>query len=67
MGTGGGSQVKQASNMNLRGAIIHVLGDLVQSIGVAVAGALIWWRQVLRSFPLTPCLPPVSIDESYNG
>lgn len=31
-------------NMNLRGAAIHVLGDLVQSVGVAVAGALIWWK-----------------------
>ncbi|PRW39381.1 Cation efflux system related [Chlorella sorokiniana] len=32
-------------NMNMRGAIIHVIGDFVQSIGVAVAGALIWWHQ----------------------
>lgn len=29
-----------------RGAIIHVIGDFVQSIGVAVAGALIWLHQV---------------------
>lgn len=34
------------SNINLRGAVIHVLGDFVQSIGVAAAGALIWWKQV---------------------
>ena len=33
-------------NINLRGAVIHVLGDFVQSIGVAAAGALIWWKQV---------------------
>jgi zinc transporter 2 len=32
-------------NINMRGAIIHVLGDLVQSVGVAIAGALIWWHQ----------------------
>jgi solute carrier family 30 (zinc transporter), member 2 len=32
-------------NMNLRGAFIHVLGDLVQSVGVAIAGALIWMHQ----------------------
>ena len=32
--------------MNLRGAVLHVIGDLVQSIGVAVAGVLIWWNQV---------------------
>lgn len=31
---------------SLPGAIIHVIGDFVQSIGVAVAGALIWWHQV---------------------
>ena len=34
-----------ADNINLRGAVIHVLGDFVQSIGVAIAGALIWWNQ----------------------
>lgn len=34
-----------AHNINEQGAIIHVLGDLVQSVGVAIAGALIWWKQ----------------------
>ena len=33
-------------NINLRGAVIHIMGDLVQSIGVAAAGALIWYKQV---------------------
>ncbi|KDD76571.1 cation efflux family protein [Helicosporidium sp. ATCC 50920] len=33
------------SNLNLHGAVVHVIGDLVQSIGVALAGALIWWKQ----------------------
>lgn len=33
------------SNMNIRGAAIHVLGDLLQSVGVAVAGIIIWWHQ----------------------
>ena len=39
--------------MNLRGALLHVIGDLVQSIGVAFAGILIWINQVqsLCSFP----------------
>ena len=36
------------ANINLRGAVIHVLGDFVQSIGVAAAGALIWWKQVMQ-------------------
>ena len=32
------------SNINIRGAVIHVFGDLVQSLGVAFAGALIWYH-----------------------
>ena len=32
-------------SINLKGAVIHVLGDLIQSLGVAAAGALIWWKQ----------------------
>ena len=33
-----------------RGALLHVAGDLVQSLGVALAGALIWWKQA-RALP----------------
>jgi Co/Zn/Cd efflux system component len=29
-------------NQNLRGAILHVIGDFMQSVGVAAAGAVIW-------------------------
>lgn len=29
-------------NQNLRGAILHVMGDLLQSLGVALAGLVIW-------------------------
>ncbi|KAF5834230.1 hypothetical protein DUNSADRAFT_9182 [Dunaliella salina] len=32
-------------NMNMRSALLHVLGDLLQSIGVALAGLLIWIKQ----------------------
>merc|ERR1711974_441457 len=32
------------ANINVRAAIIHVIGDLIQSAGVAVAGAIIWAR-----------------------
>lgn len=35
-----------ARNINLHGAVLHVIGDLVQSLGVAVAGAIIWIKQV---------------------
>lgn len=37
--------VGEEENINLRGAVIHIIGDLVQSVGVALAGALIWWKQ----------------------
>lgn len=32
-------------NMSVRAAAIHILGDMVQSIGVVFAGALIWWHE----------------------
>lgn len=32
-------------NINLRGAVLHVIGDLLQSIGVALAGLLIWLHE----------------------
>lgn len=33
-------------NQNLRGAIVHVMGDIMQSVGVAIAGAIIWCASV---------------------
>lgn len=44
-----GSDGGGRENINLRGAVLHIIGDLVQSIGVAAAGALIWWKQVCRA------------------
>lgn len=38
--------MSEAQNINLRSAMLHVLGDLVQSSGVALAGLLIWWHEV---------------------
>lgn len=35
-------------NQNLRGAIVHVIGDILQSIGVAIAGAIIWCAPVCQ-------------------
>uniref|UniRef100_A0A7S3QN55 Cation efflux protein cytoplasmic domain-containing protein n=1 Tax=Dunaliella tertiolecta TaxID=3047 RepID=A0A7S3QN55_DUNTE len=32
-------------NLNMRSALLHVVGDLLQSIGVALAGLLIWIKQ----------------------
>lgn len=37
-----------AGNINVRGAYLHVLGDLIQSIGVMVAGAIIWYKPEWR-------------------
>ena len=31
-------------NINVRAAFIHTIGDLVQSIGVIVAGYIIWFK-----------------------
>lgn len=30
--------------MNVRAAIIHVIGDIVQSIGVVIAAIMIYWK-----------------------
>jgi len=31
-------------NVNLRAAYIHILGDMLQSVGVILAAAIIFWR-----------------------
>jgi Co/Zn/Cd efflux system component len=33
----------EEQNINIRGAYLHVLGDLVQSVGVMLAGLVIWF------------------------
>lgn len=38
----GHSNGKEHANINMRGALLHVVGDLLQSFGVAMAGLLIW-------------------------
>lgn len=40
------SDVKQKKqrNINLQGAYLHVLGDSIQSIGVMIGGAIIWYK-----------------------
>lgn len=47
--SGGGSKsvggVKQKKrNINVQGAYLHVLGDSIQSIGVMIGGAIIWYK-----------------------
>jgi zinc transporter 2 len=33
-----------SESVNVHAAYLHVLGDLIQSIGVAIAALVIWWR-----------------------
>ncbi|XVE73620.1 hypothetical protein DITRI_Ditri11bG0133400 [Diplodiscus trichospermus] len=35
---------KKRRNINIQGAYLHVLGDSIQSIGVMIGGAIIWWK-----------------------
>jgi len=40
----GGHGGADAVNINVMAAYIHVVGDLVQTIGVIIAAVLIWWQ-----------------------
>lgn len=35
---------KKGRNINVQGAYLHVLGDSIQSIGVMIGGAIIWYK-----------------------
>lgn len=35
---------KERRNINVQGAYLHVLGDLIQSVGVMIRGGLIWYN-----------------------
>ncbi|KAI3966332.1 hypothetical protein MKX01_007175 [Papaver californicum] len=35
---------KKKRNINVQGAYLHVLGDSIQSIGVMIGGAIIWYK-----------------------
>ncbi|RYR02785.1 hypothetical protein Ahy_B06g081608 isoform A [Arachis hypogaea] len=34
----------ESKNVNVQGAYLHVLGDSIQSVGVMIGGAIIWWK-----------------------
>jgi len=40
----GGTKKKKQWNINVQGAYLHVLGDSIQSIGVMIGGAVIWYK-----------------------
>ncbi len=46
----GAEETKDHSHddINLRAAFIHVIGDLIQSVGVLIASGLIWYRPQWR-------------------
>ncbi|XP_073023780.1 metal tolerance protein A1-like [Primulina eburnea] len=35
---------KKQRNINIQGAYLHVLGDSIQSVGVMIGGAIIWYK-----------------------
>ncbi|WCJ26666.1 metal tolerance protein A2 [Euphorbia peplus] len=40
----GGTRPKKQRNINVQGAYLHVLGDSIQSVGVMIGGAVIWYK-----------------------
>lgn len=38
----------KSEDINLRAALIHVIGDLVQSLGVLIASSIIWYNEEWR-------------------
>ncbi|CAL5397580.1 unnamed protein product [Camellia sinensis] len=38
------SKKQKKRNINLQGAYLHVLGDSIQSVGVMIGGAIIWYK-----------------------
>ncbi|KAK2664441.1 hypothetical protein Ddye_003015 [Dipteronia dyeriana] len=39
-----GSQPKKQRNINVQGAYLHIVGDSIQSVGVMIGGAIIWYK-----------------------
>ncbi|KAI3783770.1 hypothetical protein L1987_42856 [Smallanthus sonchifolius] len=39
---------KKRSDINVKGAYLHVLGDSIQSVGVMIGGAVIWYNPNLK-------------------
>lgn len=39
-----GPKEKKQQNINVQGAYLHVLGDSIQSVGVMIGGAIIWYK-----------------------
>ncbi|KAL5730968.1 Metal tolerance protein 1 [Ranunculus cassubicifolius] len=48
----GSTKEKKQKNVNVQGAYLHVLGDFIQSIGVMIGGAIIWYNPKLKIIDL---------------
>ena len=53
-------------NINVHAAFIHVVGDLIQSIGIVIAGYIIWFK-VCRTKNRSPEVRGYSMPCSRNG
>ncbi len=42
--------VKKIENVNIKAAVIHIIGDILQSIGVVLAAFIIYFRPDLKIF-----------------
>ena len=48
-----GGEKKKSGNINLDGAMLHVLGDLLNSVGVIIAAVIIWfWPEAKIADPI---------------
>ena len=54
-------------NLNMRGAFLHVLGDLFGSVGAIVASLLIWGFNFTLADPLASILVSLIILKSAYG
>uniref|UniRef100_A0A1D1Y4Z5 Metal tolerance protein 1 n=1 Tax=Anthurium amnicola TaxID=1678845 RepID=A0A1D1Y4Z5_9ARAE len=50
--TGSNGKKGKHRNINVHSAYLHVLGDSIQSIGVMISGAIIWYRPELKIIDL---------------
>lgn len=53
---------KEPSNMNIRGVVLHLVGDAVGSVIVVISAALIWkWNEKPWTLYIDPCLTLCSV------
>ncbi|XP_031496203.1 metal tolerance protein A1-like [Nymphaea colorata] len=48
----GKQRTQKRWNINVHAAFLHVLGDCIQSVGVMIGGAVIWWKPQWRIIDL---------------